>query len=414
MSDIHSSDDIGLRRFFPSFMIRFIEDSRTVGIVLIICTVISLLVTNSYLGESYLNFWNYEFPPAPGGARLPHTVAEFINDALMAFFFLMVGMEIKREMKEGQLASFKQSILPIFAALGGMVVPALIYFGWNHGTDFAHGWGIPMATDIAFSLGVLSLIGKRVPASLTVLLMALAIIDDLGAVVAIAIFYTSDLSLLYLGLSGGLFLILLLFNLFKVKQNFWYYLIGIALWYCVFNSGVHATVAGVLLAFTLPLSSISKIERAISDPVNFHILPLFALANTAILLPGHFGDVFRDPITYGVMMGLILGKPIGITLTALLASKLKIARLPIGLNWHHILGMGLIAGIGFTMSIFISLLAFDHEGAITTAKIAILLASVLSGVFGFIYLKVLLKKEPGLPEDSDDLLQEASEGTVTA
>ena len=371
----------------------FINDSRAVGIVLIICTVISIFIANSDLSTAYLNFWLTPLHAPINGMTFPHDLTAFINDALMAVFFLLVGMEIKREMLIGELSSIRQAALPIVAAIGGMLIPAGIYLFWNHNTPLAHGWGIPMATDIAFSLGIISLLGKRVPMALKILLTALAIIDDLGAIIAIAIFYTAQIHWLYLGLAGLCLLFLIVLNLLKVQRLYLYFLAGILLWYCLFNSGVHATLAGVLLAFTLPLSKIPKLEHNIHDPVNFIILPIFALANTAIVLPAHTWDILlKETTTYGIAGGLIFGKPIGILLFSFLAVKLKFAQLPKGLNWHHITGMGMIAGIGFTMSIFISMLAFNDASDQISAKIAVLMASLISAVIGYGYLKRLFKK----------------------
>lgn len=381
-----------LKRWILSPMYAFFRDSRSVGILLIVCTVISIFLTNNpWSSSAYLSFWEWPLKPPLQGMAVPHTLTAFVNDALMAVFFLLVGMEIKREMLIGELSSIKKSILPIIAALGGMVVPALFYTFWNVGGSFSHGWGIPMATDIAFSLGILSLLGSRVPVSLKILLTAVAIIDDLGAIIAIAIFYTARLNGLYLGLSAGLLLLLIMINLLKVRSTWIYWIIGIILWYCLLNSGIHATLAGVLLAFTMPLNKIPKIEHALHFPVNFIILPLFALANTAILIPANAVPAFADSISYGIISGLVLGKPLGILLFSYLLVRLGIAKLPKGLHWKHILGMGLIAGIGFTMSIFISMLAFTQEEARTTAKIAVLLASLISGIIGYFYLKTIFK-----------------------
>jgi len=364
----------------------FIRDSRAVGITLIICTVISLIVSNSAWSDGYIAFWDTEIHSPVSGLSIPHSFLHFINDALMAVFFLLVGMEIKRELLDGELSNFKKASLPVFAAIGGMVVPALLYFSLNANTDSAHGWGIPMATDIAFALGILSLLGKKAPLSLKILLAALAIIDDLGAIIAIAIFYTDDLNWAYLAISGGIFLVLIVMNILKVNRLYPYFIIGLILWYCMFNSGVHATLAGVMLALTLPLKRIPKLEHGLHDPVNFIILPLFALANTAIVFPHELAATLASPINHGILVGLIIGKPLGITLFSFLMVKTGIAQLPKGLSWKHIIGMGLIAGIGFTMSIFISMLAFNNEEAQTTAKLAVLIASTIAGIIGYVYL----------------------------
>jgi len=384
---------LDLRKHLLSPLRRFIKDSRAVGIVLIICTVISIFLANSRFSMAYQSFWAMPVHLPLRGIVLPHDLTAFVNDALMAVFFLFVGMEIKREMLVGALSSIRQSALPVIAAIGGMLVPAGIYLFWNHNTPLAHGWGIPMATDIAFSLGILSLLGNRIPLSLKIFLTALAIIDDLGAIIAIALFYTAQIHWLYLGLAAGCLLILIVLNLLKRQRVFWYFLAGTGLWYCLLRSGVHATLAGVLLAFTLPLSQIPKIEHRLHYPVNFIILPVFALANTAIVLPAHTWSILlKETATYGIAGGLIFGKPLGILFFSFLSVKLKLARLPQGLTWRHVTGMGMIAGIGFTMSIFISMLAFNSPESQTAAKIAVLVASLISAIAGYGYLRNLFKK----------------------
>ncbi len=366
----------------------FIQDSRAVGITLMICTLISLGISNTAWGITFVAFWEKELHFPIEALHLPHTVLHFINDGLMALFFLLVGMEIKREVLEGELSGLKKAALPVVAALGGMLFPALLYILCNKGTPNAHGWGVPMATDIAFSLGILSLLGKRAPLALKILLTALAIIDDLGAVLAIALFYTDHIDLFYLGMAGIIFAILLLMNLMKVKVLPLYFILGIVLWYCLFNSGVHATLAGVLLAFCLPLKKIATLEHKLHDPVSFIVLPLFALANTAIVFPPDISQLLTSPVSYGVLAGLIIGKPLGIVLLSYIAVKMGIAGLPQGLRWRHILGMGILAGIGFTMSIFIAMLAFNDAGTQITAKLAVILASLVSGIGGFLFLKI--------------------------
>lgn len=367
----------------------FIRDSRSVGIVLICATFVSLVVSNTGWSASYMHFWERELNMPLPELHLPHTILHLINDALMAVFFLLVGMEIKRELMVGELNSIKKSLLPIIAAIGGMVVPATIYSLWCGGTPFSSGWGIPMATDIAFSLGVLSLLGKRAPVSLRIFLTALAIIDDLGGILTIAIFYAGDLQWSYLLYAGIIMIALIAMNLLKVKRYYPYFILGLLLWYFVFNSGVHATIAGVLLAFTIPLHKIEELEHALHDPVNFIILPLFALANTAIVLPVEFGSIYTSVVHHGITMGLVLGKPLGIYLFSMAAVHLKIAFLPTGMKRPQLLGMGLIAGIGFTMSIFMATLAFTDAVTQLVAKVAIIGASVLAGVLGFVFLRLI-------------------------
>jgi NhaA family Na+:H+ antiporter len=382
-----------LKKILLSPIQEFIQDSRAIGIVLMACTLVSLIISNTGWGHSFVGFWEKDIHLPFENIHLPHSVAHWINDGLMAVFFLLVGMEIKRELVTGELSSLKKSILPVLAAIGGMLFPALLYYGWNTNSGFPQGWGVPMATDIAFSLGILSLLGKRVPLSLKILLTALAIIDDLGAIVAIAVFYTDHIDWMYLGIGGVILLVLFLMNKFKVKTLLPYYILGLGLWYCLFNSGVHATLAGVLLAFTIPVKRISFLEHKLHDPVSFIILPLFALANTAIIFPAEMGTALASPINYGILSGLIIGKPLGIALVSYCAVKFKLAALPEDLNWKYIIGMGLLAGIGFTMSIFISMLAFKDYEAQTTAKLAVIIASLASGLLGFIYLKMISKKK---------------------
>ncbi len=374
---------------------QFLRDSRAVGIVLIVCTVISLILANSPWREQYIGFFNTLFDPSGGhhleykGLHLPNSWLLWINDGFMALFFFLVGMEIKRELTVGELASLRKSLLPVLAAVGGMLFPALIFLIFNAGTDFNHGWGIPMATDIAFSLGILSLLGNRVPLSLKIFLTALAIIDDLGAILTIAIFYTDELHAVYLYIGGGIFALLLLFNYLKVKRLLFYFIPGIVLWYCIFNSGIHATIAGVLLAFCIPLDKIHTLEHNLHDPVNFLIMPVFALANTAIQFPPDVLHAFTHSVSFGVVCGLVLGKPLGIFLLCFLAVKLKLASLPTGTNWKQLWGVGMIAGVGFTMSIFIATLAFNEAEIQVISVMSVILASVLAALAGFIFLKTL-------------------------
>lgn len=366
----------------------FLQDSRSVGIILIACTVVSLFLSNwSLTSESYTAIFHAGVTSPAAGLSLPDSPLSWINDVLMTFFFFLVAMEIKRELTIGELASVKKSLLPVLAAFGGMVCPAIIYTFFNGNTSYHHGWGIPMATDIAFSLGVLSLLGKRVPVQLKIFLAALAIIDDLGAVITIAIFYTSKIQIMYLlGASGAVGMVVL-FNYLKLQKIFLYIIPGVALWYCLFNSGVHPTIAGVVMAFTVPLSKVEKLERILYFPVNFFIMPLFALANTAILLPSDFGDVFNSSISYGVMLGLIVGKPLGIFLFSYIAIKTGVASMPSNTSYKQLLGIGMLGGIGFTMSIFTSTLAFSGEMIQVISKVSIICASVASSVLGYVYLK---------------------------
>ena len=365
----------------------FFKDSRSIGMLLICSTIISLLLANwSVTSISYTSFWLKEINTGISFLHLPENNLLFVNDVLMTFFFFLVGMEIKRELTIGELASIKKSMLPVVAALGGMLFPAAIFVIINHGTPFQRGWGIPMATDIAFSLGILSLLGKKVPIQLKIFLTALAIIDDLGAVITIAVFYSSQIKILYLLAAASLAIIVVVLNKLKVNKLFFYIISGILLWYCMFNSGIHATVAGVILAFCMPLNLLVKLEHKLFYPVNFLIMPLFAFANTAIILPIEMGFVFTSTISFGIIAGLVIGKPLGIFLFSFGATKLKITSLPSNTSWKQLLGVGMLSGIGFTMSIFTAALSYSLSNDQIISKIAIIAASAISGILGFGYL----------------------------
>jgi Na+:H+ antiporter, NhaA family len=365
----------------------FIHDSRAVGIVLLVCTVISLLLANSGWSNLYINFWNTEVH-FTDGLTLPHTILHWINDGLMAVFFFLVGMEIKRELITGELASFSKAVLPLAAALGGMIVPALIFVLFNAGTPYAGGWGIPMATDIAFSLGIASLAGPRFPASLKIFLMALAIVDDLGAILVIALFYGGQLNMMYLAIAGTVLVLFGLLARFKIYHGFMLLVAGLVIWYCIFNSGIHASIAGVLTALLVPLKKLNRLEHMFHDPVNFIILPLFALANTAIIIPTDFAGALTTPLSWGIMSGLLIGKPLGITLFSWIAVKARLGEKPPGASWMQFISMGTLAGIGFTMSIFITMIAFTDAGFQDIGKIAVLLASLISAILGVILVRV--------------------------
>ena len=375
-----------------SYFQKFFQSSQSSGVLLLFCVMISLLVANSSAGATFQNILL-----SPIG---PYTTAVWINDGLMAIFFLLVGLEIKREIIEGELSSFRNASLPIFAAIGGMVVPALIYFFFNAGTPYANGWGIPMATDIAFSLAIVSMLGRRVPATVKIFLAALAIVDDLGAILVIAIFYTEELHWNYLLLSGGIMALLIALNYFNVKKHIFYLIPGAFLWYFMHHSGIHATIAGVLLAFTIPtnvseteISPLEKMEHGLHLPVNFLIMPIFALANTNIVFKTGMVEGLFSTLGYGIIGGLVLGKVFGIGLFSWVAIKTRISSLPAKSNWMHMIGTAFLAGIGFTMSIFIALLSFrDHEIQ-EESKFAILVASALSGFIGFIVLKYFSGKK---------------------
>lgn len=373
----------------------FLQDSRAVGIILLACTFVSMLLANTSTAEAYTGFWTKLFDPAGehhyhlNGLILPNSWLLWINDGLMVLFFFLVGMEIKRELTVGELSSVRKAILPVLAAIGGMIFPAIIFSVINRDTPYAHGWGIPMATDIAFSLGILSLLTKRVPVALKIFLMALAIIDDLGAILTIAVFYTPHLDIKFLLIGIFVYMIPLCLNYFRVKRLVFYFIPGVILWYCLFNSGVHATIAGVLLAFSIPQDKITALVHGLHDPVNFIIMPVFALANTAIMLPADIAGALQNSLSYGVMAGLVLGKPLGIFLFSFLAVKTKLAKLPSQSSWLQLLGIGVIAGIGFTMSIFIASLAYSERELQIIAIISVIAASLLAGIAGYIFLRLV-------------------------
>jgi NhaA family Na+:H+ antiporter len=365
----------------------FFRSEKASGFILIGCTLLSLAIANSSWGSAYTHLWH-----TPLGGL---TLEQWINDGLMAIFFLLVGLEIEREIYIGELSKFRQAFLPVMAALGGMLLPALIHFLFNNGTSTASGFGIPMATDIAFALGILSLAGKAVPPALKVFLAALAIIDDLGAILVIALFYTEQLSLVYLMISLGIFAILFMagkrgFSVLPV-----YLLAGVVMWYCMLRSGVHATISGVLLAFAIPFGSggdrsiSSRLQHALHPLTAFFIVPLFALANTGITLSADLPVTLVSLNSLGIMAGLVIGKPIGILLFCRLAISAGWAGLPSAVTWKHIAAAGLLAGIGFTMSIFITLLAFSDVQTVVSAKLAILVASTFAALLGLLAFKLI-------------------------
>jgi NhaA family Na+:H+ antiporter len=372
----------------------FFQSQQSAGILLVLATIISLLLANSSLGEGYMAFWSQKIGITSHQFHLEHSITEWINDALMTVFFLLVGLEIERELYIGELSDRKRAMLPIIGALGGMLAPALIYviFNFNHPSSIS-GAGIPTATDIAFAIAIMGLLGDRVPAALKVFLTALAIIDDLGAIVVIALFYGGGFNLIYLGLSAAIIAILYFLNQ-KENENGWLYLfLGISLWFCMLHSGIHATLSGVILAFALPFKSGKqhtlsyRVEHAIQWPVTYLILPLFALANTAISIPADTTSALTHPASLGIFFGLVLGKPIGIVLASLLAVKMKIASLSQNINLRKLIGAGILGGIGFTMAIFVDNLAFTDPNLINLGKVSILIASTTCAVLGFTLLK---------------------------
>ena len=422
----------------------FFEKEASGGILLLIFTVLALVWANSPFSESYSHLWHTKFSIGIGDFNLNYSLHHWINDGLMAIFFFVVGLEIKRELLVGELSSFKKASLPIMAALGGMIFPALFYAAFNFGKESISGWGIPMATDIAFAIGILALLGSRVPTGLKVFITALAIADDIGAVLVIAFFYTSNISIISLVFAGGVLILLIAANLSGVRNLIVYFVLGIILWLAFLFSGVHATVAGVLLAFTIPASSrintaqfllkgkklledfdksgeegpnvlsneerqgivqsleencekimtpLQRLEHKLHPWVSFFIMPVFALANAGVVISGNFISELTDPVSFGIVTGLFFGKQVGISAFTWLSVKLKIASLPFGVKWKQIYAGGILAGIGFTMSLFIANLAFSSEELLTISKVGIITASLLSGLIGFFILKRSLTAE---------------------
>ncbi|WP_149527549.1 Na+/H+ antiporter NhaA [Sphingobacterium hotanense] len=371
----------------------FLRSSNAGGTLLFFAVIISMIVANSSFAQPLQQLLDRQLGFENESIHLKYSILLWINDGLMAIFFLMVGLEIKREIVEGELSSPKKASLPILCALGGAVVPALVYLSLNAGSEAASGWGIPMATDIAFALAVISLLGNKVPASLKIFLAALAIVDDLIAILVIAFFYSSGIETTYLGYAAIALAVLIAMNRLNIQNPYLYLIPGVFVWYFVHHSGIHATIAGVLVALTIPTndtdieSPLERLEHALVKPVNLLIIPIFAFANTNITLESSMVQGLTSSLGLGISLGLLLGKPIGILLTAFLCQKLKLSTLPENSTWRHILGVGLLAGIGFTMSIFIALLSFESVIHIAEAKLAILLTSLLAGVVGYLVLR---------------------------
>ncbi len=366
----------------------FFESEKSGGFTLIFCTLLSLLLAN-FVGENYISFWHIQLGQ--------YSIEHWINDGLMTIFFLLIGLELEREIYHGELSNVKNAMLPLTAAIGGMVLPAGLYLMLNYGSPTQSGFGIPMATDIAFAIGILSLLGNKVPIFLKIFLTALAVIDDLGAILIIAIFYTKSLIWSNLIISLSIFGVLLIFNRLKVRNLIPYLIGGIFIWYFMLNSGVHATITGVLLAFAIPFGNGDEkstsyiLQHWLHKPVAFFILPLFALANTAIIIKSGWQNTMTETYTLGIALGLILGKPLGIFLFSYIGTQLKICQLPEDMTWKSLFGVGFLGGIGFTMSIFITLLAFSDVEHIDNAKIMILISSGIAGIIGFVFLRSILK-----------------------
>jgi Na+:H+ antiporter, NhaA family len=416
----------------------FADKQASGGILLIIAAAVALIWANSPWGESYIALWHTKLTVGVGDFSITKDLTHWINDGLMAVFFLVVGLEIKREVLVGELSSARNAVLPVAAALGGATAPALIYLAINAGTEGSAGWGIPMATDIAFALGVLALLGQRAPTTLKVFLTALAIVDDIVAVLVIALFYTSEISWGALGVGAVFLAALVVANLIGVGRTLVYAVLGVGLWLCFLLSGVHATIAGVLLAMTIPATSfidpgaflersryvldrfekagekgenvlaneerqaalhalnhaaykleppLHELEHALNPWVVFAIMPLFALANAGVPLGGDIAVELTSPVALGIVLGLVVGKQLGITLFAWLAVRSGLSELPEGIGWRHVYGVGWLAGIGFTMSLFISDLAFSEDSLVEDAKLGILGASLIAGVVGWTILR---------------------------
>jgi Na+:H+ antiporter, NhaA family len=374
-----------------STFLRFARSEQFGGALLLACTVVSLLLANSPLAEAYLAGWQ-----TPLG---PLTAGQWINDVLMAIFFLLIGLELERELYVGELSNLRGALLPVFAAVGGMVAPALIHAAFNAGLPTQAGFGIPMATDIAFALAALAVLGTRVPAALKVFVVAFAVIDDLGAIVLIATVYTAELSVTHLALALGTWVVLILMNRpGRVMALPPYLLGGAVLWYFVHEAGIHASIAGVLLAFAIPFSSrdpsmaspSARLEHRLHWPVAYLILPLFALANTGVSLDGAAFAALGSEHALGIALGLLLGKPLGVLLLCLVAVRLGVSSLPEGVDWRHIAGAGILGGIGFTMSIFITNLAFAGQaGLVEVSKLTVLCASLVAGIAGYLWLRAI-------------------------
>ncbi|OFX55949.1 MAG: Na+/H+ antiporter NhaA [Bacteroidetes bacterium GWD2_45_23] len=379
-----------------------IHDTRSLGVLLILCTVVSLLLTNmEATGARYVNFWETVIPGFHQ-LHLPHTIVHFINDALMSLFFFYVAIDIKREATSGELSSPRRMMFPAVSALFGVAVPALIFILFTVGTVGSRGWAIPSATDIAFTLGIISLLGKAVPHSMKVFLTALAIIDDLCAILIIALFYGSALHIVWLVAVALLGVVIFIVNrhLQNKMGTFLMILLGLGMWYSMYRSGIHASFAGVILAFLLPTQKLGTFERKLTFPVNFIVIPIFALANTSIVVSSAAITGLSSPLSIGIILGLFVGKPLGITIAVYLMTKFRLVRLGESVNLLQFIGVGILAGIGFTMSIFVSILAFpDDEILRDIAKLSVLIASTLAMIVGYLWLKVISKvKEKNNPD----------------
>lgn len=377
----------------------FFHSKKAGGLILVFATVLSLIIANSAWQTDYINMWTYNL----GG----HTIVHWINDGLMTIFFLLIGLELEREIYQGELSDIKNASLPIIGALGGMAIPAGIFLLFNFGTITQAGAGIPTATDIAFAIGILSLLGNRVPTSLKVFLTAFAVIDDLGAIIVIALFYTTTITFSNLFIAFAILGFLFILNRLKVYTLIPYIIGGIAMWYFMLNSGIHPTITGVLLAFVIPFGDGGKkstsfiLQEFLHKPVSFIITPLFAMANTGIALGSDWYTGLGQTNSLGIIVGLVVGKPLGILLFTFIGTGLGLCALPTDLKWKNIIGAGFLGGIGFTMSIFITLLAFGDATIVNNSKIAILTASFIAGIIGFVFLKLTLNT----PVETEEIIE---------
>jgi len=431
---IHS--DRPVARFVGRPVARFLEVEAAGGILMVVATIAALVWANSPWSEAYVDLWATELSIEMGSFHLAETLADWVNDGLMAVFFFVVGLEIKRELVSGQLSDIRDASLPIIAALGGMVVPAAIFAALNLGGDGIDGWGVPMATDIAFAVGVLTLLGDRVPSPLKVFLLGLAIADDIGAIVVIAIFYTGDLELRWLAAAAAGLLVVVVMRRMSIWYAPLYLLVGVVVWFATLESGVHATIAGVALGLLTParplmermeadaiasrlsndrivtaeevheiefdlrasVSVAERLEEALLPWTSYVVIPIFALANAGIPISGEsVGNALTSRVTLGVVLGLVVGKLVGISAITWLAVRLGIGRLPVGVTWPHVVGMASVAGIGFTVAIFVAGLAFDEVALQDEAKIGVLAASLLAALIGTTILRSISRPESAQP-----------------
>ena len=384
---------------FSNLFKGFFDSEKIAGLLLVICTIISLAIANSAIGGDYINFMHQKVDLSFANISLNYSIEHWVNDGLMAIFFLMIGLEVERELYVGELSDFKKAILPVAAAIGGICVPAFIHFILNRGTSTAMGFAIPMATDIAFALGILALAGNKVPVAVKIFLTALAIIDDVGAILVIAFVYTKTILFTYLLIAAGILLALFVLNRLRVRNLIFFILPGIIMWYCFLKSGVHATIAGVLLAFVIPFhnednKNVSyRLQHFLHKPVAFIIIPIFALVNTAILVAPDIVESLSSSNSLGIILGLAIGKLAGIFMVPYLLVKTGRARLQEGITWRYLVGIGLLGGIGFTMSMFISNLALSDPQLVANSKLAVLVASTISAILGlgiFLFSKTAL------------------------